>query len=292
MSSLRKGVDFNETTAPAIVTGRLKTARDERLSESLTAIVRHLHAVVAELRPSREELRSVIAFLTDVGHACDDHRQEWVLLFDLLGVSSLVEEINTVRPARATHNTVRGPFYRPDAPRLSLGASISLDGKGEPLVVRGKVVDLDGEPVANARVETWQANHEGLFENQQPDLQPEFNLRGIFSTNARGEFWYRSVKPKGYGVPSDGPAGQLLEQLGYPLRRPAHLHFQIAAPGFQTITTQVFDGNDPLLGEDALLSVRPDLIGTFRPVNDGTATPEWALDFTFTMARARRQEAS
>ncbi|MEC9343038.1 MAG: 6-chlorohydroxyquinol-1,2-dioxygenase, partial [Pseudomonadota bacterium] len=180
--------------------------------------------------------------------------------------------------------------YRPDAPRVPLGGSISLDGKGEPLDVHGKVVDLDGLPVANATVETWQANAEGFFENQQPDLQPEFNLRGIFTTDARGEFHYRSVKPKGYGVPCDGPAGELLKQLGYPLHRPAHLHFQISAPGYQTITTQIFDGNDPLLGEDAILGVRPDLIGEFRPGNADGKPREWTLDFTFVMARARRQE--
>ncbi|MEC9342822.1 MAG: dioxygenase, partial [Pseudomonadota bacterium] len=117
MSSFPSGMDFKETTAPAIVAARLKAARDARLSEAMTTIVSHLHGLVVELRPTRDELRSVVAFLTDIGHACDDHRQEWVLLFDLLGVSALVEEINTVRPARATRNTVRGPFYRPDAPR-------------------------------------------------------------------------------------------------------------------------------------------------------------------------------
>lgn len=292
MSSVPEGVDFNEATAPAIVAGRLKAARDARLSEAMTGIVRHLHAVVAELRPTRDELRAVVSFLTDVGHACDDHRQEWVLLFDLLGVSALVEEINTVRPDRATRNTVRGPFYRSDAPRLPLGASISLDGRGEPLAVKGRVVDLDGTPVGRATVETWQANAQGLFENQQPDLQPEFNLRGVFTTDDNGEFWYGSVKPSGYGVPCDGPVGELLTQLGYPLGRPAHLHFQISAPGFQTITTQVFDGDDPLLGEDAILGVRPDLIGNFREAEGQEGGRQWALDFTFVMARARREVRS
>lgn len=292
MSSLPNGLDFNEATASGIVAARLKDSDDRRLSETMTAIVKHLHGIVGELRPTREEMRAAISFLTDVGHACDDNRQEWVLLFDLLGVSTLVEDINSSRPRQATRNTVRGPFYRPDAPMLRNGASISLDGKGEMLTVRCHVVDLDGAPVANAKVETWQANAEGWFENQQPDLQPENNLRGVFTTDADGGFWYRSVKPRGYDVPHDGPVGKLLSSLGYPLRRPAHLHFQISAPGFQTVTTQVFDADDPDIGEDAVLGVRQDLIGKFNAAGGEGGRREWTLDFVFVMARARPKRTS
>lgn len=292
MSSLPNGLDFNEATASGVVAARLRDSDDRRLAEAMTSVVNHLHKIVSELRPSREELRAAITFLTDVGHACDDNRQEWVLLFDLLGVSALVEDINSSRPRNATRNTVRGPFYRPDAPVLENGASISLDGKGETLTVRGKVVDLDGVPVVGARVETWQANAEGWFENQQPDLQPEFNLRGVFTTDGNGAFSYRSVKPRGYDVPHDGPVGRLLTDLGYPLHRPAHLHFQITAPGFQTVTTQVFDAEDPHIGEDAILGVRRDLIGNFRPVGNAGTAPGWALDFTFVMARKRPRRAT
>jgi protocatechuate 3,4-dioxygenase beta subunit len=224
-----------------------------------------------------------------------------VLLSDLLGVTALVDEINTRRPKGATPNTVRGPFYRADAPRLVLGADISLDGFGEPLKVTGRVIDLDGRPIAGATVETWQANAQGIYENQQPDLQPEFNLRGVFTANADGAFSYKTVRPGGYAVPCDGPVGRMLQAIGYPLRRPAHLHFMIAAPDFEMISTHVYDSSDPHLAEDALFGVKPELIGTFRP-DDGTVrqtsrraaarSASWSLDFVFVMVRARKERRS
>jgi len=279
---------FSAENSAELVARRLSAGRAGPLSEALVAIVGHLHQVVKETRPSVADWRKAIAFLTDVGHASDEKRQEWVLLSDLLGVTALVEEINSHRPKGATPNTTRGPFYRPDAPRLPLGASISLDGVGEPLEVRGVVRDLDGHPIAGARVETWQANSEGHYENQQPDLQPEFNLRGVFVTDERGEFHYRTVKPAGYSVPADGPVGELLGRVGYPLRRPAHLHFMIGADGFETITTHVFDRLDPHLDTDAIFGVRDELIGDFRPIGPGA----WSLDYSFVMVRSRKGSAS
>ncbi len=137
--------------------------------------------------------------------------------------------------------------------------------------MRGKVLDLDGRPVAGATVETWQANDKGFYENQQPDLQPEFNLRGVFTSGSEGCFDYITVKPAGYTVPDDGPAGQLLRAVGGPLRRPAHLHFMISAAGFETVTTHVFERAEAMLHEDPLFGVRPELIGDIgtRPARAG-----------------------
>jgi protocatechuate 3,4-dioxygenase beta subunit len=251
--------------------------------------IEHLHTLIRETRPTHSDWRRTMEFLTEVGHASDGRRQEWVLLSDLLGVTALIEEINTSRPKGATPNTVRGPFYRTDAPRLPLDASISLDGVGAPLWVSGRVRDLDGQPIAGATIETWQANCEGFYENQQPDQQPEFNLRGVFSADADGRFRYRTVRPAGYAVPGDGPVGQLLAGLGFPLRRPAHLHFLIKADGFETISTHVYDGSDPELARDALFGVKQELVGTFAPREKGDG---WSLEFTFVMVRARKGRRS
>ncbi len=278
---------FNEDTLSDTFAQRFSQAQDKTLARILAAVVTHLHEVIREVRPTPADWQKAIAFLTEVGHACDERRQEWVLLSDLVGASALVEEINSRRPKSATPNTVRGPFFRADAPSLPIGSDISLDGVGERLDVSARVEDLDGHAIANAEVTTWQANAQGFYENQQPDLQPEFNLRGVFRTDNDGRFHYRTVKPAGYRVPDDGPVGKLLDAAGYPLRRPAHLHFVIKAAGFATIATHVYDRNDPHLCEDAIFGVKPELVGDFEQINaDGM--PGWRLDFTFVMARAKQ----
>lgn len=279
-------VQFNEDTSADIVAARL-LRNGSRLAACLALFVRHLHGAVRETRPTAADWRQAIRFLTDVGHASDERRQEWILLSDLLGVTALIEEINAQRPKGATPNTPRGPFYRTAAPRYPAGASISLDGLGEPLAVKGHVTDLDGRPIAGATVETWQANAEGHYENQQPDRQPDFNLRGVFVANDDGCFHYRTIKPAGYAVPDDGPVGQLLHSIGYPLRRPAHLLFTISAPGFETLTTHVYDRSDPQVAEDAVYGVREELLADFGECQDNQGGRAWTLDFTFVLARSR-----
>ena len=269
-----------------IVVGRLLKKVKGPLPDFLARLVTSLHALVRETRPTRAEWCDVIGFLTEVGHASDELRQEWVLLSDLLGVTALVEEINSQRPRGVTLNTARGAFYRADAPRLPLGANLSLDGVGEPLSVKVRIRDLDGCPISGATVETWQANGQGFYENQFPDLQPDCNLRGIFSADRTGQVHYVTVKPAGYAVPNDGPVGQLLGSIGYVPRRPAHLHFIVAADGFETITTQIFDGADPLIAQDALFNAKPDLVGDFLKEVAEDGRVRWSLDFTFVMARA------
>lgn len=279
---------LHEKNSADIVAQRIAGGADPELAEALVKAVRLLHQAVRDIRPSVQQWRDTIGFLTEVGHASDERRQEWVLLSDLLGVTQLIEEINGRRPGGATPNAARGPFYRADAPLLPLGADICLDGVGERLDVTGHVRDLDGKPVPGASVETWQANAQGHYENQQPDLQPEFNLRGRFRADDNGDFTYRTIRPAGYKVPDDGPAGQLLGRLGYPLRRPAHISYLISAPGFETITTHVYDRADVHLNEDPLYGVKPELLADLRCVRSADESPSWSLDFTFVMARARR----
>jgi hydroxyquinol 1,2-dioxygenase len=286
MSLGAKALTFSEATSSQAFAERFSANPESNLAQLIAAAVTHVHDLIKQFRPTQDEWRKVIAFLTEVGHASDERRQEWVLLSDLIGASALVEEINTRRPKSATPNTIRGPFFRSDAPERASGTSISLDGIGEPLAVSVRVEDLDGLPIAGAEVVTWQANAEGFYENQQPDLQPEHNLRGLFRTDEQGRFDYRSVVPSGYGVPDDGPVGRLLAEAGYPLRRPAHLHFVIRAKGFETITTHIYDANDPHLSEDALFGVRPELVTCFEPA-DVAGKRGKAVSLTFVMMRAK-----
>lgn len=271
---------FQADTSDRLFAERLDTAANERLAVILSKVAAHLHAIVRETRPSMKDWRAAIEFLTEVGHMCDERRQEWVLVSDLLGTSALVDALNSERPEEATPNTMRGPFYRSDVPLMEQGESISLDKVGEPVEVFIRLLDLEERPIAGARLETWQANAEGYYENQQPDLQPEHNLRGHFQSDEDGLVAYRTIRPSGYEVPNDGPLGDLLLKLGAPLRRPAHICFQVRAAGFETLTTQIFDHEDPNLGSDPLFSVKPGLVGTFKTSGPGPdATLK--LDLTF-----------
>ncbi len=264
------------------LTRRLAQAGDARLPEAFLAIVTRIHGLIGDLRPSPDELRAVIDFLTDVGHSADERRQEWVLLADVIGVSTRVEELNSLRPEGATPNTLAGPFYREDVPDVAQGANLSRDGIGESLAVEVRLRDLEGLAVADALVEVWQANALGRYENQDPDLQPEFNLRGRLRGDAEGRVVFRTVKPKGYALPEDGPVGRLLNGLGLRLERPAHLHFRVTAPEFEPLTTHVFDRADPAIGHDALFGVRPELLADFRPLGGG----RHALDLTLVLVRS------
>jgi hydroxyquinol 1,2-dioxygenase len=263
---------------------RLAASGDDRLGAALLAIVGRMHDLIVDLKPSTAEIRKVIEFLTDVGHAADDRRQEWVLLADVLGLSTRVEELNTPCPEGATPTTLPGPFYRDDAPELAAESDLSRDGVGEPMSVSLRVTDLKGAAVAGALVDVWQANAHGRYENQDPDLQPEFNLRGRMRTGADGRLSYRTVKPRGYFLPEDGPVGRLLNQLGLRLERPAHLHFKVTAQGFRTLVTHVFDRDDPAIGRDALFGVRPELLAEFRALPPGGAVKH-ALDLTLVLVR-------
>ena len=281
---------FTEDTSVETVLARMGEPENPRLAEVMRAVIAHLHAVVKEVEPTYAEWMAAIRFLTETGRMCDDKRQEYILLSDVLGVSMLVDAINTRRPEGATENTVLGPFHVEGAPDLAMGDTISQDGIGEPLVVSGRVVDGDGRPVEGAVIDTWQTSHDGFYDLQQPEQQPENNLRGIFRTGADGRFSYRSVKPSYYPIPDDGPVGQLLHGLGRGNIRPAHLHYIVSAPGFETVTTHIFVHDDPYLDDDAVFGVKQSLIRAFTHHDDpvlaaefGVANPFWTVETDFVL---------
>jgi len=212
-------------------------------------------------------------------------------LSDVLGVSMLVDAINNRKPSGASESTVLGPFHLKGAPELPMGANICLDGKGEPMLVAGRILDTAGLPIDNARIDVWQANDEGFYDVQQKGIQPDFNLRGVFTTGPEGRYWFQGVKPKFYPIPADGPVGALLGALGRHPYRPAHLHYIISAPGHQPLTTHIFDPDDPYINSDAVFGVKQSLLARFdwhkaaNPVL-GVAVPHWAVTHDFVLARA------
>lgn len=254
---------------------------DPRLGQILESLTRHLHAFIREVTPTQREWQAGVEFLTAVGQTCTATRQEFILLSDVLGVSMLVDEINHGTPLGATDSTVLGPFHMVDSPVRALGDDISLDGVGAPCVVAGRVLGLEGEPLADALVDVWQANGDGFYDVQQPDLQPERNLRGLFTTDNEGRFWFRSVIPRHYPIPADGPVGGLLSHSGRHPNRPAHIHFIAGAKGHAPVTTHLFVAGSPYLDSDAVFGVKKSLIREVRRVEDPDLAKRYGVDAPF-----------
>ncbi len=239
---------------------------DPRTKEILTAAVRYLHGFVEEVGLTRAEWLAAIEFLTAVGHACDELRQEFILLSDTLGLSMLVEMINERKAAGATDPTVLGPFHVPDAPPRSFGDSIVDDASigGDPLVLHGTVRRLDGRPVGGATVEVWEVQPNGRYDiEEDPEKR---NLRGAFQTGDDGRYELRTVRPVDYTIPDDGPVGAMLRATRRGSWRPAHIHLLVRAAGFRTLVTHAFDGDSRRLSDDAVFAVGDSLIA---PMSDG-----------------------
>jgi catechol 1,2-dioxygenase len=284
---------FSEARSAEVVAASFAGTPDPRLRQVLTSLVRHLHAFVKDVELTDEEWRAAIDFLTRTGHASSAVRQEFILLSDVLGVSMLVETINNRTRGVATESTVLGPFHVVESPRRELGADISLDGKGEPCLVSGRVTGTDDEPLAGAVVDVWQTNEDGFYDVQQPGIQPPGNLRGLFTTDHEGRFWFRSAVPHFYPIPDDGPVGQLLAATGRHPNRPAHLHFIASAPGYRPVTTHLFVAGSPYLDSDAVFGVKESLIRAVTEVDDaaraaelGLANPFRALTFDIALLRS------
>lgn len=285
---------FTEADSADVVIARNAAAKSERLKEVMAVITRHLHAAVKEIEPTTDEWMTAIQFLTQTGQICNEWRQEYILFSDILGVSMLVDAINNRKPSGASESTVLGPFHVADAPELAMGSDICLDAKGEPMLVRGRILDTHGGPIDLAKIDVWQANDEGFYDVQQKGIQPDFNLRGVFRTGTDGRYWFRGVKPRFYPIPDDGPVGKLLGALGRHPYRPAHLHYILEAQGFEALVTHIFDPDDPYINSDAVFGVKQSLMAKFDWITDperikaeGMTAPFFLVEHDFVLAPAK-----
>jgi len=286
------------------VIARHKDAQDPRFKQIMTSLIKHVHAFAREVELTEEEWFEGIKFLTATGHKSDDKRQEFILLSDVLGLSMLTVALNHRMPAGATEATVLGPFFVHGAPEFGHGADLTQGAKieGEPTWVAGRVLSVAGQPIAGAKLDVWQARANGVYDIQDP--AGEFELRGSVKTDSQGRYAFRTYKPAFYGVPTDGPVGDLLRRLGRHPMRPAHIHFIVSAPGYQQVITHVFVEGDPYLDSDTVFAVKDALVGKFQQIDSpaeakkvGMPSPFLRLDFDFRLtpeagARARQKIAA
>lgn len=287
---------FSAADSVKVVQARVGANAHPRVRVIVDSLVKHLHAFVKETQLTQEEWIQGIEFLTRTGQLCNEWRQEFILLSDVLGISMLVETLNNQKKPGETESTVLGPFHVDKAPRYRNGANICLDGKGEPLWVQGRVTDAKGKPIAGATLDVWQANEDGFYDVQQKGIQPEMNLRGIFRAGKDGGYRFRTAYPRHYPIPFDGSVGGMLEALDREHFRPAHLHFIVSAPGYEPLTTHIFTPDCPYLDDDAVFGVKKSLIGDFRLVDDaktaarlGMPNPYRCVEWDFVLSKTRKK---
>jgi hydroxyquinol 1,2-dioxygenase len=265
-----------------------------RYREVMTCLVEHLHRFARDVRLTHTEWETAIEFLTRTGQKCDDHRQEFILLSDVLGLSMLTVEINAPTAPGATESTVFGPFFVEGVPEVPLGGDLAQGAKGTPCWVSGQVRSTDGSSLAGVRVDAWEADEDGLYDTQYEGGRTAG--RGWQRTGPNGEFAFWATLPTHYPIPDDGPVAELMDAAGRNKVRPAHLHLKVDAPGYQDLTTHVFVAGDEYLDRDAVFGVKPSLITEFAEHYVGTAPDgsvrdgRWAkAEFDVVLAQCERR---
>jgi hydroxyquinol 1,2-dioxygenase len=279
---------FAETQLTEAVLARLAGCKDERMKQVMASLIGHLHQFVRDVKLTEKEWSQGIEYLTATGKMCDEKRQEYVLLSDVLGVSMLVDTIHHANPGGATESTVLGPFFVHGAPEVPHGGDISAGLAGEPTWISGRVLDTQGAPIADASLDVWLVRPDAKYDVQDPGAGMQ--LRGRLRTDAQGRYAVRALKPVSYPVPTGGPVGRVLDHMGRHPMRPAHVHFIVTAPGYEQLVTHLFARGDAYLDSDVVFGVKDSLVVAFEPMSDAQAEavgmPKGSLhvDFDFHLA--------
>jgi protocatechuate 3,4-dioxygenase beta subunit len=278
-----------ETITDAVL-DQMATTSDPRMKEVMAAAVRHLHAFAREVNLTPGEWIKGIEFMTLVGKMCTPARQEFILLSDTLGLSALVNGLHDKTAIEeGTHTSLLGPFYREASPKLAPGSQIAGHVKpGTECVLYGKVTDVQGKPLANATVSVWQTSADGLYDIQEDATSTDY--RGVFATDANGIFTIRTVKPRGYSIPMDGPVGGMVRAQGRHGMRPAHIHFLVGAPGYRELVTALYLRDDPHLADDVVFGSSDDLAVDITP-NDPNCPIPGVPSIRFDLRLSREGEA-
>jgi protocatechuate 3,4-dioxygenase beta subunit len=285
------GIIENLDGVTDVVLAAMSGTPNPRLREVMAAFVRHLHAFAREVRLTQDEYDLAIDFLNRIGRTTTDTHNEGMLFADAVGLSTLVVLMsNGGKGPTETAAALLGPFWRDNSPVTPNGGSILRSPTpGPELFAKCRIADVEGRPIQGVEVDVWQASPAGFYENQDP-AQADMNLRGRFYTDEDGQFWFRSIKPAGYPIPTNGPTGELLRAQHRHPYRPAHLHFLGFKPGYQTLITQVFVDDDERLGSDVVFGVTTDLIGHYlrhdaneTPPAPDVKAPWYTLEYCFVM---------
>jgi hydroxyquinol 1,2-dioxygenase len=277
-----------EDNITALAEQRWATAKDPRTAQLMTALIRHLHDFAREVRLTEAEWMAAIQWLTATGQISDAKREEFILASDVLGLSMLVVQMNHRFSAGATPATVLGPFNIDGSPELGFGGDMSDDVDGTPLYLTGSVRSLDGSPVPGAVLDVWQADAEGAYEAQLE--VDEARLRAKYRAEADGTYCVRTITPKGYAIPMDGPVGALIGQTAISHFRPAHVHFLLTADGYEPLITHLFEEGAEYLDSDVVFGTKQELVVRFQPrepgptPDGGTSEVPWVLaEFDFVL---------
>jgi hydroxyquinol 1,2-dioxygenase len=280
-----RAIDENTITDAAIE--QMASTQNPRFKEIMAAAVRHLHAFAREVDLTPEEWLEGIKFLTATGQMCTAYRQEFILLSDTMGLSSLINSLHDRRATESsTKSSLLGPFYRQDSPTFELGQSIAVKAKGPEIGIYGRIVNAAGQGIPNASIEIWQPDEDGDYDLQKHDPK-EMDLRGRFFTNADGRYYLRTIRPLGYMIPMDGPVGDMIRAQGRHGFRPAHIHFLIGAPGYREVVTALYIAGDDHIDSDTVFGVTDSLVAE---VKDDAASPLKgvpSIRFDFTLAAAK-----
>ena len=279
--------ELDETTITAEVLRRFDRCPDQRLGTILTALVHHVHDFVREVALTEAEWSYAIEFLTRTGHMSDNRRQEFILLSDTLGVSTLVDAINNRPGPGATPSTVLGPFYMDEAPPAAQGSNIDPGDSrgGQTLYVDVRITDPAGKALPGATVDVWHSDAEGFYDMQREGEGAA--RRAQFTTGPEGELRFRTTMPASYPIPYDGPVGDMLKATERHPWRPAHVHFMIDAPGFRRLVTHVFVDGDQYLDSDAVFGVKHSLIDPYAEEPPGRAPDGTLMEQPYRVLRYR-----
>jgi hydroxyquinol 1,2-dioxygenase len=268
-----------------------------RLRQIMQSLVKHLHGFARDVELKQDEWLMAVEWLAKTGKLCTDKRQEFILLSDVLGISMLVDAMNHRFPEGATPSTVIGPFHIDDSPEMPMGANLAEGLAGETCFLVGTVRDMNGKPVAGAKLDIWQADADGLYESQLGAEEPV--LRAVFHTGAEGTYAIRTIAPPGYSIPMDGTVGDLLRETDISHFRPAHIHFLVTAPGYETLITHLFKKGAKYIDSDVVFGVKEKLIVEFEkhpagktPTGEVSSESYLVVNYDFVLSKAKSQSDS